>query len=162
MMSWRLCLLLHCREQDPKRVYCMSMEFLMGRSLLNALYNLQIQSQYKEAISELGYKLEDLVSHSALPGHSLMPGAQHTARAERNARGVAQAWPISCLAFSVAGLLGSRLFRLQGGKRWWEDSTGPRTTPAGSSRGARHLLQLLAYRCQPAGWPSQPLIVMYL
>ncbi|GAB4815011.1 hypothetical protein N2152v2_002057 [Parachlorella kessleri] len=49
------------KEQDPKRVYYMSMEFLMGRSLLNALYNLQIQSQYKEAISELGYKLEDLV-----------------------------------------------------------------------------------------------------
>lgn len=39
----------------------MSMEFLMGRSLLNALYNLNIKSQYKEAIQELGYKLEDLV-----------------------------------------------------------------------------------------------------
>lgn len=28
------------REQDPKRVYYLSMEFLMGRSLTNSLYNL--------------------------------------------------------------------------------------------------------------------------
>lgn len=35
-----------CREQDPKRVYYMSMEFLMGRSLLNTLYNLGIKDQY--------------------------------------------------------------------------------------------------------------------
>ena len=37
----------------------------MGRSLLNALYNLNIQSQYKEALQELGYKLETLVSARA-------------------------------------------------------------------------------------------------
>lgn len=30
----------HYRAADPKRVYYLSMEFLMGRSLLNALYNL--------------------------------------------------------------------------------------------------------------------------
>jgi glucan phosphorylase len=35
-----------CREQDPKRVYYLSMEFLMGRSLLNTLYNLGIKDQY--------------------------------------------------------------------------------------------------------------------
>jgi len=46
---------------DPKRVYYLSMEFLMGRSLLNALNNLDIKDQYKEAIEELGYKLETLV-----------------------------------------------------------------------------------------------------
>lgn len=42
------CVLLRCacREQDPKRVYYMSMEFLMGRSLLNTLYNLGIKDQY--------------------------------------------------------------------------------------------------------------------
>jgi hypothetical protein len=42
------CLLLH-REQDPKRVYYLSMEFLMGRSLLNTLYNLGIKDQYTGA-----------------------------------------------------------------------------------------------------------------
>ena len=49
------------KEVDPKRVYYLSMEFLMGRSFLNALYNLDIKDQYAEAISELGYSLEKLV-----------------------------------------------------------------------------------------------------
>ncbi|KAL4434815.1 hypothetical protein ABPG77_005342 [Micractinium sp. CCAP 211/92] len=49
------------KEMDPKRVYYLSMEFLMGRSLLNALNNLDIKDQYTEAITELGYKLETLV-----------------------------------------------------------------------------------------------------
>ena len=49
------------KERDPKRIYYLSMEFLMGRSLLNALNNLGIRDQYTEAITELGYKLETLV-----------------------------------------------------------------------------------------------------
>ncbi len=49
------------READPKRVYYLSMEFLMGRSLLNALWNLDVRDQYKEALTELGYSLETLV-----------------------------------------------------------------------------------------------------
>lgn len=49
------------KEVDPKRVYYMSMEFLMGRSLLNALWNLGVKEQYGEALNELGYKLETLV-----------------------------------------------------------------------------------------------------
>lgn len=35
----------YIKEMDPKRVYYLSMEFLMGRSLLNALYNLDIKDQ---------------------------------------------------------------------------------------------------------------------
>lgn len=49
------------REQTPKRVYYLSMEFLMGRSLLNSLYNLNVKENYAEALSELGYDLETLV-----------------------------------------------------------------------------------------------------
>lgn len=49
------------KEVDPKRVYYLSMEFLMGRSFLNALYNLNIKDQYAEAISELGYSMESLI-----------------------------------------------------------------------------------------------------
>ena len=49
------------REKSPKRVYYMSMEFLMGRSLLNSLYNLDIKPQYTEALRQLGYELETLV-----------------------------------------------------------------------------------------------------
>ncbi|GLC34950.1 Acid phosphatase pho1 [Pleodorina starrii] len=48
------------KEKDPKRVYYLSMEFLMGRSLLNTLYNMDIKDAYKEALAELGYDLETL------------------------------------------------------------------------------------------------------
>ena len=50
-----------CRDVDAKRVYYLSMEFLMGRSLLNALNNLGVVDQYTEALREMGYKLEDLI-----------------------------------------------------------------------------------------------------
>ncbi|KFM28540.1 Glycogen phosphorylase 1 [Auxenochlorella protothecoides] len=50
------------KEVDPKRVYYLSMEFLMGRSLLNALNNLEVRGQYTEALAELGYSLETLVT----------------------------------------------------------------------------------------------------
>lgn len=43
----------------------MSMEFLMGRSLTNALYNLGVQGQYTEAVRELGYDLETLVDQAS-------------------------------------------------------------------------------------------------
>jgi len=32
----------YLRETDPKRVYYLSMEYLMGRSLLNSLFNLNV------------------------------------------------------------------------------------------------------------------------
>jgi glycogen phosphorylase len=48
-------------ECNPKRVYYLSMEFLMGRSLLNALFNLDVKDAYTEAIRELGYDLEALI-----------------------------------------------------------------------------------------------------
>eukprot|EP00983_Pelagomonas_calceolata_P032117 1008301-Pelagomonas_calceolata.AAC.16 len=43
-------------DQDPKRVYYLSMEFLMGRSLLNTLYNIDVAENYEEALREMGYK----------------------------------------------------------------------------------------------------------
>jgi glycogen phosphorylase len=50
------------KDVNTKRVYYLSMEFLMGRSLTNALYNLNVQGPYKEAITELGYDIETLVA----------------------------------------------------------------------------------------------------
>ena len=44
-------------EQDPKIVYYMSMEFLMGRALGNNLINLQAYEGVKEALGELGLDL---------------------------------------------------------------------------------------------------------
>ena len=45
------------REKDPKIVYYMSMEFLMGRALGNNLLNLTAYDEVKEALEELGLDL---------------------------------------------------------------------------------------------------------
>ncbi len=44
-------------KKDPKTVYYLSMEFLMGRALGNNLINLQAYKQVKEALEELGLDL---------------------------------------------------------------------------------------------------------
>ena len=44
-------------EKDPKIVYYMSMEFLMGRALGNNLLNLTAYNEVKEALDELGLDL---------------------------------------------------------------------------------------------------------
>jgi len=44
-------------EQDPKIVYYMSMEFLMGRALGNNLINMGAYSEVKEALDEMGFDL---------------------------------------------------------------------------------------------------------
>ena len=44
-------------EQDPKIVYYMSMEFLMGRALGNNLINMSMYGEVKEALDELGVDL---------------------------------------------------------------------------------------------------------
>ncbi len=45
------------KKQDPKIVYYMSMEFLMGRALGNNLINLTYYNEVKEALEELGCDL---------------------------------------------------------------------------------------------------------
>ena len=44
-------------QDDPKMVYYMSMEFLMGRALGNNLINLCAYKQVKEALDEMGFDL---------------------------------------------------------------------------------------------------------
>lgn len=46
--------------EDTKRVYYISMEFLMGRTLGNTLINLGLMDKWDEALAELGLKIEDL------------------------------------------------------------------------------------------------------
>ncbi|MDE5804397.1 MAG: glycogen/starch/alpha-glucan phosphorylase [Lachnospiraceae bacterium] len=56
-------------KQDPKTVYYLSMEFLMGRALGNNLINLQAYKPVKEALDELGLDLnlvEDAEPDAAL------------------------------------------------------------------------------------------------
>ncbi|MGZ5445477.1 MAG: glycogen/starch/alpha-glucan phosphorylase [Thermoanaerobaculia bacterium] len=50
------------REQDAKRLYYLSMEFLMGRALGNNLTNLGIYDDAKAVLAELGDDLEELQS----------------------------------------------------------------------------------------------------
>ena len=56
-------------KKDPKMVYYLSMEFLMGRALGNNLINLQAYKQVKDAMDELGLDLnlvEDMEPDAAL------------------------------------------------------------------------------------------------
>ncbi|MDE6127824.1 MAG: glycogen/starch/alpha-glucan family phosphorylase, partial [Lachnospiraceae bacterium] len=56
-------------KQDPKTVYYLSMEFLMGRALGNNLINMQAYKPVKEALTELGLDLnlvEDAEPDAAL------------------------------------------------------------------------------------------------
>ena len=47
-------------REGAKRVYYMCMEFLLGRSLKTNLCNLGLSEDYKAALAELGFDLEDL------------------------------------------------------------------------------------------------------
>lgn len=48
------------KAKRAKRVYYLCMEFLLGRSLKNSLYNLSATSVFEKAISAYGLSLEDL------------------------------------------------------------------------------------------------------
>jgi len=50
----------HIKVNDPKRLYYLSIEFLLGRLLQNALINLDLEENYKKALMDIGYNLEDL------------------------------------------------------------------------------------------------------
>ncbi|HYJ80860.1 MAG TPA: glycogen/starch/alpha-glucan family phosphorylase, partial [Longimicrobiaceae bacterium] len=49
-----------CARADAKRVYYLSLEFLMGRTLGNALISLGLEGHAAEALEQLGYELEAL------------------------------------------------------------------------------------------------------
>ncbi|MDO4314912.1 MAG: glycogen/starch/alpha-glucan phosphorylase [Oscillospiraceae bacterium] len=48
------------RRQHKKQVHYLSLEFLMGRSLMKNAYNLEILPQLKEALEHLGFKAADI------------------------------------------------------------------------------------------------------
>ncbi|MBF0306534.1 MAG: glycogen/starch/alpha-glucan phosphorylase [Alphaproteobacteria bacterium] len=47
-------------DQDAKRVYYLSMEFLIGRTLGNSMINLGLFEAFRDAVSDLGYDLDEL------------------------------------------------------------------------------------------------------
>lgn len=50
----------HYYEKDPKRVYYLSLEYYMGRTLTNTMVNLGIQSEIDEALYQLGLDVEEI------------------------------------------------------------------------------------------------------
>ena len=46
---------------DAKRVYYISMEFLMGRALGNSLINLDIMDEWQTALKEMGIDIQELL-----------------------------------------------------------------------------------------------------
>ncbi|KAJ9298273.1 CAZyme family GT35 [Paecilomyces variotii] len=56
---------------DKKRVYYLSLEFLMGRALDNAMLNVGQKDVAKDGLGELGFRIEDVISqeHDAALGN---------------------------------------------------------------------------------------------
>lgn len=54
IIDWWIATQKKCEEQDAKRVYYLSMEFLIGRTLGNTLINLNANTIVKEVLEELG------------------------------------------------------------------------------------------------------------
>ncbi|XP_071962151.1 glycogen phosphorylase, brain form-like isoform X1 [Antedon mediterranea] len=50
----------HYYEKDPKRIYYLSLEYYIGRTLTNTMVNLGIQSECDEAMYQLGLNIEEL------------------------------------------------------------------------------------------------------
>jgi glucan phosphorylase len=57
---------LHFHKTDPKQTYYLSMEYLQGRALTNAVGNLNITGAYAEAVKKFGYELEALAGQVGL------------------------------------------------------------------------------------------------
>ncbi len=58
----------HLKDAKAKRVYYLSVEFLMGRSLNCNLINLCSQNEYRQALRDLGVDLRDILCEEPEPG----------------------------------------------------------------------------------------------
>lgn len=56
---------------DTKRIYYLSLEFLMGRALDNAMLNVRSKDIAKEGLADLGFRMEDIIGqeHDAALGN---------------------------------------------------------------------------------------------
>ncbi|OQE18059.1 hypothetical protein PENFLA_c022G06081 [Penicillium flavigenum] len=56
---------------DQKRVYYLSLEFLMGRTLDNAMLNVGLKDVARDGLSDLGFRIEDVINqeHDAALGN---------------------------------------------------------------------------------------------
>ena len=51
---------MYMRINNPKKIYYLSIEFLLGRLLQNALVNLELEDRYRDALMDFGVKLEEV------------------------------------------------------------------------------------------------------
>jgi hypothetical protein len=51
---------MYIRINNPKKIYYLSIEFLLGRLLQNALVNLELEDRYRDALMDFGVKLEEI------------------------------------------------------------------------------------------------------
>ncbi|TNV86445.1 hypothetical protein FGO68_gene14037 [Halteria grandinella] len=54
-------------SQNSKRVYYLSLEFLLGRMLQNSLVNIDMEKKYKDALTDIGFKLEEIYEEEVDP-----------------------------------------------------------------------------------------------
>lgn len=55
-------------SQNGRQIYYLSMEFLIGRTLSNALMSIDLYDELKQALEQMGIKLEDLLEEEDDPG----------------------------------------------------------------------------------------------
>ena len=55
-------------QQNPKRAYYLSIEYLLGRMLQNSLINMDIEETVKKALMQMGMKLENIFEQENDPG----------------------------------------------------------------------------------------------
>ena len=56
------------KKTKQKRAYYMSMEFLVGRTLRNNLFNLGVEKEIKEYLSDINFYLEEIYDIEPDPG----------------------------------------------------------------------------------------------
>jgi glycogen phosphorylase len=53
--------------KNCKRVYYLSLEFLLGRMLQNSLVNIDMEKKYKDALTDIGFQLEEIYEEEVDP-----------------------------------------------------------------------------------------------
>lgn len=70
---------LHYHKANPKQTYYLSMEYLQGRALSNAVGNLDIQNAYANALKQLGHEIENIVEQVVLYNNPFINDVCHLA-----------------------------------------------------------------------------------
>ena len=70
-------------QKNPKRVYYLSLEFLIGRLLYDSLSNLGLLDVAREALTELGVDLERIPEGHDFPGEQTAGHPVHQARGQQ-------------------------------------------------------------------------------